>query len=49
VKIPKVDMLADVHLAVEFNVKANIEFLHKDPEGAVVVGKKNGLAVRGAV
>jgi len=47
--IAKSGMLDDVDLAVEVNVKAGLDFLRKDPKGAVAVGEKNGLAVRGAV
>lgn len=39
----------DVDLMCQVNVKAQIDFLRKDPNGAVAQGEKNGLAVRGAV
>lgn len=47
--VSKGGLVSDVDLAVEANVKSQIDFLRKDPSGAVAQGEKNGLAVRGGV
>lgn len=42
-----VNISKDVDLTVEIDVKAALDFLRRDPDGAIFQGEKNGLTVRG--